>query len=127
MRTIDETWPAPPGEESWTFVEDLKKPLPFVLFWKDGSAPQPGQVDLRAGLTVKRGFTDEKGVLETAYADLEDFISFAKLAKEGGLPSTTEKAATDISEAYSIDVSPKASGCWPRCRGIRRALFHLEN
>ena len=63
MRTIDSTWPAPPGEESWGFVEDLKKPLPFVLFWKDGGSPQPGQIDLRVGLTVNHGFPDEKGVL----------------------------------------------------------------
>ena len=83
MHTINSTWPAPPGEESWAFVEDLKKPLPFVLFWKDGSSPQPGQIDLRAGLTVKRGFPDEQGVLKTAYADLDGLIAFAKLAKEG--------------------------------------------
>src|SRR5512143_2627486 len=50
MRTIDSTWPAPPGEASWGFVEDLKKPLPFVLFWKDGSSPQPGRINLRVGL-----------------------------------------------------------------------------
>ena len=107
MSTIDATWPAPPGEESWAFVEDLKNPLPFVLFWKDGSSPQPGQVDLRAGLVVQQGYPDEKGVLKTAYADLGHFIAFAKLAGEGGLSVTTEKAETEVPEAYSIEVSPK--------------------
>ena len=75
VETIDQTWPEPPGEESWTFVEDLKKPLPFVLFWKEGSQLQPGQVDLRGGLVVKRSFPDKQKVLETAYADLEDFLA----------------------------------------------------
>jgi len=107
MRTIDSTWPAPPGEESWAFVEDLKKPLPFVLFWKDGSSPQPGQVDLRTGLAVRRDLPDERGVLKTAYADLDDFLTFARLGREGGLPVTAEKVATDVPEAYSIEVSPK--------------------
>jgi len=127
MRTIDATWPIPPGEESWTFVEDLKKPLPFVLFWKDGSAPQPGQIDLRAGLTVKRDFPDEKGVLKTAYADLDGFIAFTKLGKTGGLSVTTEKAATDVLEAYSIEVSPTGIRLLASdAEGIRRAIFHLE-
>ena len=127
MHTINSTWPAPPGEESWAFVEDLKKPLPFVLFWKDGSSPQPGQIDLRAGLTVKRGFPDEQGVLKTAYADLDGLIAFAKLAKEGGLPVMAEKAATDVPEAYSIEVSPKGIRLLANdTEGLRRAIFHLE-
>jgi len=127
MRTIDSTWPAPPGEESWAFVEDLKKPLPFVLFWKDGSSPQPGQVDLRAGLAVRRNFPDERGVLKTAYADLDDFLTFAKLGREGGLLLTAEKVATHVPEAYSIEVSPKGIRLLAGdTEGIRRAIFHLE-
>ncbi len=127
MRTIDATWPEPPGEDSWGFVEDLKKPLPFVLFWKEGSSPQPGQIDLRVGLTVKCGFSDEKGILKTATDDLESFIAFAKLAKEGGLSITTEKAATDVPEAYSIDISPKGIRLSANdSEGIRRAIFQLE-
>jgi len=127
MRTIDATWPKPPGEESWTFVEDLKKPLPFALFWKEGCLPQPGQLDLRAGLTVKQAFPDPKGVLKTAYADLESFIAFAKLGGEGKLPVTAEKAATDVPEAYSIEVSPKGIRLLANdTEGVRRAVFHLE-
>lgn len=127
VRTIDSTWPAPPGEESWTFVEDLKKPLPLVLFWKDGKQPQPGQLDLRVGLAVKRDFPDEKDVLKTAYADLEGFLAFARLAGNAPLPVTAEKVADDVREAYSIEVSTKGirllSG---DTEGIRRAIFHLE-
>ncbi|MBP7934122.1 MAG: hypothetical protein KA354_05680 [Phycisphaerae bacterium] len=127
MRTIDSTWPAPPGEESWGFVEDLKKPLPFILFWKDGSSPQPGQINLRAGVTVNRGFPDEKGILKTAYADLESFMAFAKLAGEGGLPVTTEKVAMNVPESYSIEVSPSGIRLLAGdTEGIRRAIFHLE-
>lgn len=127
MRTIDATWPEPPGEESWTFVEDLKKPLPAVLFWKDGSAPRPGQVDLRAGVSVKPNFPDAKGVLKTAYDDLGSFFACAKLAREGGLPVTSEQVATDVPESYSIDVSPAGVRLLAGdAEGIRRAIFHLE-
>jgi hypothetical protein len=127
MRSIDATWPAPPGEESWTFVEDLKKPLPLVLFWKEGSSPQPGQVDLRGGLAVKRAFPDEKGVLKTAYADLQGFLAFAKLAGESGIPVTTEKVATAVPEAYSIEISSSGIRLLAGdAEGIRRAIFHLE-
>ncbi len=129
MRTIDATWPAPPGEESWAFVEDLKKPVPFVTFWKEGTEPKPGQVDLRAGLALKRDFPDEKGVLATAYDDLSRFLDFAKLAGAPGkgLPITAEKVATDAHEAYSIEITPK--GITLRAgdtEGIRRAIYHLE-
>jgi len=127
MLTIDSTWPAPPGEESWAFVEDLKKPLPFVLFWKDGGGPQPGQLDLRPGLAVKRGFPDPKGVLDTAYADLDAFIAFAKLGGNGAIPVTTAKAKTEGTEAYSIEVTPKGIRLSAGdSEGIRRAIFHLE-
>ena len=127
MRTIEATWPQPPGEESWTFVDDLKKPLPFALLWKEGSVPQKGQLDLRAGLSVKAAFPDAKGVLRTAYDDLNAFLSFAKLGKEGGIPVTAEQAATDVPEAYSIEISPAGIRLLANdTEGIRRAIFRLE-
>ncbi len=127
MRTIDATWPAPPGEESWAFVDDLKKPLPFVLFWKAGSAPQPGQVDLRSGLSLKPGFPDERGMLKTAHADLERFLAFARLAREGGLSVTTAKVATNVAESYAIEVTPGGIRLLAGdTEGIRRAIYDLE-
>lgn len=127
MRTIDATWPPPPGEESWGFVEDLKKPLPFVLFWKEGGEPQPGQIDLRAGLALKPGFPDEKGVLKTAHDDLERFLAFAKLAGADGLPVTTAKTKTDVPEAYSIEIAKDGVRLLAGdTEGVRRAIFHLE-
>lgn len=129
MKTIDATWPAPPGEESWTFVEDLKKPVPFVLFWKEGSEPKPGQIDLRSGVAQKLDFPDEKGVLKSAYEDLDRFLDFAKLAEPDGkgLPITAEKVATETWEAYEIEVTP--GGIHLRAgdtEGIRRAIYQLE-
>lgn len=126
MRTIDATWPPPPGEESWLFVEDLKTPEPFALFWREGAEPKPGQVDLRPGLAVKRDFPDEKGVLTTAYDDLSRFLDFAKLTGEG-VAITTEKVAADVPEAYSIAIA--ADGIHLRAgdtEGVRRAIYHLE-
>lgn len=129
MRTIDATWPAPPGEESWLFVEDLKKPEPFALFWKDGSEPQAGQVDLRAGLVLRRDFPDDRGVLESAYEDLSRFLDFAKLAgsAEKSLPVTTEKIATDTFETYAIIVAPGGIRIQAGdTEGVRRAIYRLE-
>jgi hypothetical protein len=127
MGTIDATWPPPPGEESWGFVEDLKKPLPFVLFWKEGGDPGPGQIDLRAGLTLKPGFPDEAGVLETAHADLGRFLAFAKLDKTDGLPVTTAKTPMDVPEAYAIEVARDGIRLLANdTEGVRRAIFHLE-
>lgn len=127
VKTIDQTWPEPPGEETWTFVEDLKRPLPFVLFWKEGGQLQPGQVDIRGGLVVKRNFPDKQRVLETAYADFENFLVFAKLKNEGGLPVETVKVDTPVPEAYTIEISPKGVRLLANdTEGIRRAIFHLE-
>jgi len=127
VKTIDQTWPEPPGEESWTFVEDLKKPQPFALFWKEGSQLKPGQVDISPGLVVKRDFPDKKKVLETAYADLDNFIVFAKLNKEGGLHVQTMKTAMPVPEAYRIEVTPRKIRLLAHdTEGIRRAIFHLE-
>ena len=98
-----------------------------MLFWKDGAAPQPGQVDLRGGLALKRGFPDQKGVLKTAYADFERFLVSAKLAGGGGLAVSIEQVATDVPEAYSIEVSPDGIRLLADdTEGIRRAIFHLE-
>ncbi len=127
MRTIDETWPPPPGEESWGFVEDLKKAPPIVLFWKEGAAPGAGQVDLRGGLAFKPGFPDPDGVLETAHADLARFLDFARLAKDDGPPLTTEKVATDGPEAYSIEITDRGIHIKAGdTEGVRRAIFQLE-
>ncbi len=114
MRTIDSTWPAPPGEESWGFVEDLKKPLPFVLFWKEGRPPQPGQVDLRGGLAVKRGFPDEKGMLKTAYADLESFIAFRQTGSRGrAYQSRLRRWRRTFRRPTRLRSRRRAFGCWP--------------
>ncbi|MBN2375490.1 MAG: hypothetical protein JXD22_03760 [Sedimentisphaerales bacterium] len=127
VKTIDQTWPEPPGEESWKFVEDLKKPLPFVLFWKEGSQLQQGQVDIRGGLFVERNYPDKQEVLETAYADLENFLGFAKLRNESGFPVETLKVDTPVPEAYTIEVSSKGVRLLANdTEGIRRAIFHLE-
>ncbi|MDD4623746.1 MAG: hypothetical protein PHG71_10975, partial [Kiritimatiellae bacterium] len=120
--------PAQPGDEAWTFIDDLKAPL-----WGNGLGwgPRPvadGEADLSRGARVNAAFPDAEGVLKTAYADLADFCAAGKLAADGPYVIETAKAQTPVFEAYRIEVAAD------RCRilaadteGIRRGIFKVED
>jgi len=120
--------PAQPGDETWTFIEDLKAPL-----WGNGLGWSPrtvadGEADLSRGIRVDAKFPDPEGVLKTAYADLSDFCAAGKIATGGPFTIETAKAETPVFEAYRIEVTAK------RCRilaadteGIRRGIFKIED
>ena len=120
--------PAQPGDEAWTFINDLKAPL-----WGDGLGWSPraaaaGEADLSRGVRVDANFPDPEGVLKTAYADMADFCAAGKLPANGPFVIETAKAETPVFEAYRIEVTAD------RCRilaadteGIRRGLFKVED
>ena len=83
-----------PGDEAWTFIEDLKLPL-----WGNGlgwsqRAVAADEADLSRGVRVNATFPDVEGVLKTAYADLADFCAAAKLPADGPYVIETAKAQT---------------------------------
>lgn len=120
--------PAQPGDETWTFINDLKAPL-----WGDGLGWSPravaaGEADLSRGVRVAANFPDTEGVLKTAYADLADFCAAGKLPGNGPFVIETAKAEAPVFEAYRIEVTAD------RCRilaadteGIRRGIFKVED
>ncbi len=120
--------PPQPGDEAWTFIEDLKLPL-----WGNGlgwsqRAVAADEADLSRGVRVNATFPDVEGVLKTAYADLADFCAAAKLSADGPYVIETAKAQTPVFEAYRIEVAAD------RCRilaadteGIRRGIFKVED
>lgn len=119
--------PAPPPDSEWTFIDDLKAPL-----WQEGLGWTAreiahGEADLRRGVRIGRNFDDQKGLLETAYADLDDFLSVAGVPSGEAFAIETAPQATSVFEAFRIEVSPD------RCRilaadteGIRRGIFKVE-
>ncbi len=120
--------PAQPGDETWTFINDLK-----ALLWGNGLGWSPraaasGEADLSRGVRVEAKFADPEGVLKTAYADLADFCAAGKLPDNGPFVIETAKAETPVFEAYRIEVTAD------RCRilaadteGIRRGIFKVQD
>ena len=119
--------PAQPGDETWTFIDDLKAPL-----WGDGlgwcpRAVRPGEADLSGGVRIEARFPDPDGHLATAYADLADFLAAVGVSRSGSAVIETAWAAMPVFEAYRIEVAPGV------CRilaadteGIRRGIFAVE-
>ncbi len=119
--------PAQPGEDAWRFVADLQSPLWTGHAWGPREAAT-GEADLRGGVRFDGQFPDGEGLLETAYADLSDFLAAGKVRRNGRFTIETAKAETSTFEAYRIEVTAD------RCRimasdteGIRRGLFHVED
>ena len=123
-----EPLPEQPGDETWTFIDDLKAPL-----WGNGLGWSPravaaGEADLSRGIRVGATFPDPEGRLATAYADLADFCAAGKLPADGPYVIETAKAETPVFEAYRIEVTAD------RCRilaadteGLRRGIFKVED
>lgn len=119
--------PDQPGEETWTFIEDLKSPLWDQHAWTARKV-SANEADLSGGVRIEAGFPDPEGLLETTYTDLGDFLDAGKISKDGSYVIETAKADTPTFEAYRIEVTDN------RCRilaadteGIRRGIFYVEN
>lgn len=109
------------------FIEDLKKPVHEsapIGFDKCGKVSE-GQVDC-SGIYIKTRFPDTEGLLETAYADFERFISLCGISGER-YPLSFVLGEVCGFESYCIDV--RKDGCTVTAEdteGIRRAIVYLE-
>lgn len=109
------------------FIEDLKKPVHEsapIGFNKNG-LPEGDQV-LALGAYIKDKFPDEEGLLDTAYADFESFLSVCEISGNT-YPISFVMGEVLGFESYKIAVSE--SGCTVTAadtEGIRRAIVYLE-
>src|ERR1017187_3624224 len=67
-------WPPQPGEDSWSFIEDLKAPMWTHHSWAVVH-PRAKYADLSGGVRLEAGFKDPKERLNTAYDDLRQFLA----------------------------------------------------
>ena len=91
-------------------------------------APKADELFIRS-LSVRNGFPDPEGLLDTAFADLRLFMRISDISEaEGGIPLRTAIVGSDCREAYKITVSKDEitveSG---DTEGIRRALIYIED
>jgi hypothetical protein len=120
--------PAQPEEDSWKFIDDLKSPMWTKHAWEK-AVPGIQQADLSAGVKLQMGFPDEKGRLETAYADLRLFLAAGNVSCENGKYLLATVEDKDLKgESFRLEILPES------CRiiagnsdGIRRGIFYLED
>ena len=109
------------------FIEDLKKPVHEAAprgFNKSG-LPEKNQA-LAYGAYVKERFPDSEGLLETAYADFERFLTLCDISGDR-YPISFVFGEVCGFESYKIEVTDE--GCTVTAsdtEGIRRAIIYLE-
>ena len=150
------TLPPQPSEKDWKFVQELQQPLYQKFQWAPRQAA-PGEADFASGVSVETNFPDPLKRLDTAYADLNDFMKATGIKQGGPFKIITEKidhenlsgaagsngippeggtpeqrppkgGTTNVSETYRIIVS--ANECKIQAgdaEGIRRGIFYLED
>ena len=115
--------PYPDGEPG--FVDMLKRHEPFIPSWDRNFTPQEDEIDLLAGIFLETNFPDDKGLLDTAYADFRRFL------EEGGLtgnaiPLRTRQCQGMQKEEYRLVVEESLilleAG---DTEGIRRGIYFL--
>jgi len=109
------------------FVEELKKPLHSEKpDWFCRSVPDAGEVST-AGMYLHREFPDNEGLLETAIADFEAFLSVYEISGNR-YPVKLAYRETECFEAYRICISENECTIEAAdTEGIRRALVYLED
>ena len=109
------------------FIEDLKSPVheKAPLNFDTRKEKRDGEVSAK-GIYIKERFPESEGLLDTAYADFEEFRKVCKIEGEG-YPVIIEKGITECFEAWRMTVTEEC------CRivsadteGARRAIFYLE-
>lgn len=110
------------------FVEELKTPVHLSIPYEWGTHPaQVDEIDLSHGVNIVREFVDEKGLLNTAYIDFEQFLSVSGILN-GTYPIHISYGETECFEAYRITANDiKCTLVASDTEGIRRGLVFLED
>jgi hypothetical protein len=115
----------PPGE--WKFINDLKAPMWTKHPWKNRPATN-NEADLSHGVSIRKSFPDTGNRLETAYADLDDFMEAGDISLSGKYIIETLFASELSGEAFRLDI--KSDTCRIMAgdpEGIRRGIFQVED
>lgn len=119
--------PASPAEHDWRFVELLAAPMEWHAQWTREAAVA-GEASLRDGVEIQADFPDAEGVLDTAYADLNQFFASVGLVMGGPFRIITERTPMPKYETFRIAVSERACRIQANdTEGIRRGIFLLED
>ena len=94
--------PLPPDRENWGFVNDLHNPSDFHIHWAPTFSPDAGSLDLSRGVEPGFKFPDPAGVLETANADLVEFLTTGNIYRCGGIPVLCGHADMPEAEILAI-------------------------
>ncbi len=109
------------------FVDILRSPVHVKAPDNFGKRDmEPGEVDAR-GMYLQIAFPDDKGLLETAYADFRRFLDVYGIAGNR-FPVEIIFGITRCHEAYLVDIS--AAGIRLTAadtEGIRRGLIYIED
>jgi len=126
----------------WAFIDELKSELHHKNHW-NRNVPLPKELDLGKGVTIKKGYPDPEGLLDTAWQDLERFMN------DMSIPITVEPRSIELRsvkhesefiviqaileelgdrESYSIEIRQDGISIKSGdIEGIRRGIFHLED
>ena len=119
--------PAPPPEDQWQFIDDLKTPLHRRIVWQRTES-RADEANLSEGVALDWRFPDPDGRLATARADFARFLRAGELATDGPYRISVEQVETEQFETYRLDVEER--GCRLQAgdtEGIRRGLVFLED
>ena len=114
-----------PSQDSWLFVEELKKAEKrrFAAAGKEIKNP----VSIANGVKIIENAADEKEQLRTAYNDLESFFEELEIPK-GNYPVITRLRDCGPHDSFEIEVTAEQCIIYgSNLEGIRRGIYYLED
>ncbi len=113
----------PEGEPG--FIQELRKEKTRDIRWDWQAEVGGNELDLRRGLSLHADFNDPDGVLASAYADFDRFVTSNNLSGDGAVVRVT--AASELAgEDYAVTIQKDGvlleAGT---TEGVRRGLYHL--
>jgi hypothetical protein len=119
--------PQQPSQEDWKFIKELSEPVKRHFNWTRTHAGKD-EVDLSNGVEIQTAFPALNNNLETAYNDLNIFLTAAKISLNGKYKIIIEKADNACFEAYKLDIKPDSCRIQANdSEGVRRAIYYLED
>lgn len=120
---------APAQPRDWKFIDDLKEPFRRKVLWTRENEKDNETNLKKNGYLLIKDFPDSDKILETAYDDLEKFLTDAGIyPNDRGVKIVTEQKETAAFEKYTVKIT--SDSCIISAgdtEGIRRGVYHLED